>query len=100
MTRAGVSTVAMAAAVISAGALGYAVIWSYGEHECTATLAPLPHEQAPIASVPPPAQEMPVAPPSVAATEPARAPNLDQPRASTKLDDAVAKVEAAPERLD
>src|SRR5947209_10208170 len=33
MTRAGVGYVAMAAAAICAGTLGYAVIWSYGEAE-------------------------------------------------------------------
>src|SRR3954465_11093409 len=33
MTRAGVGYVAMAAAAICAGTLGYAVIWSYGEPE-------------------------------------------------------------------
>src|SRR5436190_16319572 len=56
MTRAGVGYVAMAAAGICAGALGYAVIWSYGEPNAppVAMAAPPVQEAAPVATAPKP----------------------------------------------
>jgi len=45
MTRAGVTYVAMVAAAISAGALGYAVIWSYGEPDASSALMLAPPAQ-------------------------------------------------------
>src|ERR1044072_8263889 len=45
MTRAGVTYVAMAAATISAGALGYAVIWSYDEPDAPPVVTHAPPVQ-------------------------------------------------------
>src|SRR5947209_11857320 len=52
MTRAGVTYVAIAAAAISASALGYAVIWSYGGSETppVTAVAPPVQEMAPVAA--------------------------------------------------
>ena len=63
MTRAGVGYVAMVAAGVSAGALSYAVIWSYEPEAPPPIVIPAP-PAPPIASAPP--VKEPEAPPPVA----------------------------------
>src|ERR1043165_6410176 len=84
MARAGVSSVAMVAAGISAAVLGYAVIWSYSEPEVPPAIVAIPPspEQSPVA----PAQDTPATPAPAVVADAAPAARPDQPQASPKQD--------------